>query len=284
MNKTRNVADEIEVMRRAELRWDQLFTQLAASPLVEVVGIVGPTGVGGWGNSDHSSTLHFAFDAWRVAGAELQNRELTICRKIAYDEFDGYRKFIRDAATLRIRARVLMDTVFGNPHALLDSVVGPDDSDSELNEHAQKLRQPITFEDPKFGMFTLDRSVNWFATETAWLGQPVSLQLVARNAIEAQAAAKVAFELWESQESWNQRNRNTAVRELLPLKNGTWLEDGKPRLTTEEFKQRMVLESITINPDGSFAFWHRDGDMFWEHAIEITGNLTDGPTGASIQG
>jgi hypothetical protein len=62
------------------------------------------------------------------------------------------------------------------------------------------------------------------------------------------------------------------------------LEEGQDELLPEEFKARMTLDAITVRPDGSFEFWHRDGDMFWGHAIHISGSLLNGPTGADIPG
>jgi len=31
----------------------------------------------------------------------------------------------------------------------------------------------------------------------------------------------------------------------------------------------MELQSISILPNGSFVFWHKDGDLFWGHSIEV---------------
>ena len=46
----------------------------------------------------------------------------------------------------------------------------------------------------------------------------------------------------------------------------------------------MKLESISVRNNGSFDFWHNDGDLFWGHSIQISGNLTDGPKRADIPG
>lgn len=55
-------------------------------------------------------------------------------------------------------------------------------------------------------------------------------------------------------------------------------------MTAEQFKARMKLEGITPHPDGPFDFWHDDGDLFWGHSIQISGNLSEGPTHADIPG
>ena len=46
----------------------------------------------------------------------------------------------------------------------------------------------------------------------------------------------------------------------------------------------MKLESVNAYPDGAFAFWYDDGDLFWGHAIQMTGNLKEGVTGVDTPG
>ncbi len=90
--------------------------------------------------------------------------------------------------------------------------------------------------------------------------------------------------LWSDPFMWKKRIDQYAVRELLDLKNGTWLEEGEAELTADQFIARMKLESIMISSDGKFEFWHDDGDLFWGHAIQVSGNVKDGPTQADIPG
>jgi hypothetical protein len=62
------------------------------------------------------------------------------------------------------------------------------------------------------------------------------------------------------------------------------LDEDEIELTADQFKGRMTLESITVHPNGSFTFWHNDGDMFWGHSIEVSGSLTKGLRRADIPG
>jgi len=78
------------------------------------------------------------------------------------------------------------------------------------------------------------------------------------------------------------RVKDSAVQELLPLKNDAWLGDDETEFSPEEFKSKMTLQSISIHPDGDFDFWHDDGDLFWGHSIQVSGSLADGPTAADI--
>ncbi len=95
---------------------------------------------------------------------------------------------------------------------------------------------------------------------------------------------QTAKELRKNQEDWAEKVGDFAVGELLELKNTTWLDEDEATITPEEFKKRMRLESITVSPNGEFEFWHDDGDLFWGHSIQVSGNLKDGLTDANIQG
>jgi hypothetical protein len=116
------------------------------------------------------------------------------------------------------------------------------------------------------------------------MSDEVSLNLAAKERGKVEEALKTAHSLWRSQDSWNRRIADYAVQELLPLKNDSWLGEGEAEVTAEQFKACMKLEAVTVNPDGSFEFWHNDGDLFWGHSIQISGSLSEGPTHADIPG
>jgi hypothetical protein len=46
----------------------------------------------------------------------------------------------------------------------------------------------------------------------------------------------------------------------------------------------MKLTSISIGSEGTFEFWHNDGDLFYGHSIQIGGSLAKGLTRADIPG
>jgi hypothetical protein len=200
------------------------------------------------------------------------------------EELHRARAQVTPYAVLRVTARVDANSVFNTPQALLEPVIGIDTSDSVLNAHADQLQKAVLYNDPTFGTFTLDRRVNWYTAQVMWDDKAISLSLSADDSSELQEALNAARVLWESQAAWAQRISDYAVEQVLPLKNGTWREPGEPELTAQEFKERMRLESITVEPDGSFDFWHNDGDLFWGHSIQISGSVTGGPTSADIPG
>jgi hypothetical protein len=136
----------------------------------------------------------------------------------------------------------------------------------------------------RFGELTFDPRVGWYEASTTWSGAPVRLNLVAEDDEALNAALAHAVELWNDQPGWTARVRDRAVDELLGLKNGTWLEEDEDEVSREAFVGRMVLQSISVHPEGEFEFWHDDGDLFWGHSIQVSGNLQEGPTDAGIAG
>jgi hypothetical protein len=65
----------------------------------------------------------------------------------------------------------------------------------------------------------------------------------------------------------------------------TWIEDkDEEPLTPEQFKERMVLDSVSIDSDGDVSFYHSDGDLFWGHCILVTMNSENNFTIADIAG
>jgi hypothetical protein len=78
----------------------------------------------------HAGTFSF----WRIHGSALQTRPLNVRQKVTHDDINKFQKLIESYAVIHIRARVISDSVFGRPKALLDTFIGLDDSDSELED------------------------------------------------------------------------------------------------------------------------------------------------------
>jgi hypothetical protein len=74
------------------------------------------------------------------------------------------------------------------------------------------------------------------------------------------------------------------VEHLLPVKNGTWLEEGEPKMKRDQFVEKISLDSVTISTDEAFEFLYQDGGLFDGHAIVVRGSLKDGPETADIYG
>jgi hypothetical protein len=269
-------------------REEQLLRQLEEGAIVDVLGVVAPSGVAGTHSRDEPFwMLQFGLAAWKHPGGSVQNRELRLRKQVPESEINGVQEQLSAYDIVHLRARVMENSVFGTPEGLLVEILGIHTSDDDLNRSAQELQKPVTFHDHQFGVFTLDRRIDWYEARTAWGSTPVRLHLSMENHEDANERLNVlvtARSLWDSCETWTQRVTDCAVAELLDLKNDAWLEEGEPELSAEQFKSRMTLESLTVYAGGRFEFWYHDGDLFWGHLIRVSGSLSKGPDDAGIEG
>ncbi len=66
------------------------------------------------------------------------------------------------------------------------------------------------------------------------------------------------------------------AKNLLDLKNNSWLSEGQDKITKEEFIKKLnTIEDIGFNPDLSFLIYFDDNDLFLGHLIkqDISKNL-----------
>ncbi|PHS05036.1 MAG: hypothetical protein COA78_15810 [Blastopirellula sp.] len=274
-----------DIFAEANKREEQLYDELAACPVSELTGIVSPSGVGGAKSGDQELwSLLLDFDAWCVGSEPIRMESLTLRRKVSDEELDRFQELIEEETIIRVRARVAEDNIFGSPQGQLEEFIELDSKNSVLQAYLVKLQKPVTHQDKRFGTLTNDREINWYSVEVEWNGDTVNMNLIAEESDELTAALKIAYSLWDNESTWHERIVDYAVQELLPLKNDNWLGDEETEFSPTEFKRKMTLESISIYPDGDFEFWHNDGDLFWGHSIQISGNLSDGLTNADIPG
>ena len=155
--------------------------------------------------------------------------------------------------------------------------------DSELEQLAGQLQKPIVLNDATLGRLEYDRKYGWFAGRARWCGQEVDINLSCAHPEDPTAVLEAATRLFKEQTHWHRRVREYAVEQLLPLKNDSWLDEDEEEVSAAGFLSKMRLESISVDEAGNLTFWHNDGDLFWGHAIQISGNLTDGLAEADIR-
>jgi hypothetical protein len=277
-------ATESGVFAAAATRKRVLAAQLSGRPVEHVIGLIDANGKAGWPEEGDQWTLSMTFHCWKIPPGPMKTRPLSVSFTASRREVDLLWERVHSYSVVGIRARVAEESVIGTPQAELLEFLGPEGSDSEMNQAAVDLQKPVIHQDPQFGQFTLNRRVDWYTAETEWNGVVVALNLTLDDSGTIDVAVQAARVLWKNQKQWAKRIEDYGVQELLPLKNESWLDEGEAELTADEFKARMVLESVTVEPDGSFDFWHNDGDLFWGHSIQISGNLSEGPTRADIPG
>ena len=137
---------------------------------------------------------------------------------------------------------------------------------------------------PVIGILRYEEKYDWYEGQLKVQQSEISIQLLTDDGAVA-SALKRATDFVKELEKHAQSARDYAVESLLTLKNETWIEakDEEP-LTPEQFKEWMVLDSISIDSDGDVSFYHSDGDLFWGHCILVTMNSQNNFNSADIAG
>jgi hypothetical protein len=167
---------------------------------------------------------------------------------------------------------------------VVEKVLTVDEPAQELLLLSDRLREPVCVSTERFGDLVLNPTVGWFEGKADWNGKAIGVSFEKGEDGGIGEALKTAEHLWSGQAAWKQEVEDFAVKKLLPLKNEAWLDDGEVPPTPKQFQARMGLVSITVGDNGRFEFWHDDGDLFWGHAIQVSGNLRDGVTEVDIPG
>jgi hypothetical protein len=270
----------VEMERQHEV----FMSRINDTPVVDLIGLVGASGPGGGSSGGEENwSLIFHCDDWRIVGSSVQVDELRVEMPVSKKALSVEMERINAYDIVHMRGRIA-DHPVGRKQALVDQIVSTEYDDAELQARATKLQKPVTVETSRFGILTLDRTVNWFKAVTNWADCKITLHLSMDDAESVDQLLSIASQLWDAEPDWDAKVRDYAIRELLPLKNGNWLEDDESELTAEDFTARMTIESITVYPNGSFEFWHDDGDLFLGHSIMVSGSISDGLDDADIHG
>jgi hypothetical protein len=227
-------------------------------------------------------TFRFAFELWQDKLGVVHPEKLTVGRTVPDAELKSCqeRVDVKGCEIVWVRARLT-----GPDAADLIEVLPPQVGvTAALEARRQELLTPKTRNHPTFGDLTLNRELSWYEGRGWWEDSEVEICLHAVTDREFEESLKTAEALWRDQSGWGQRVRQVAVSKLLDLKNSTWRDEGEKKLTPAGFARRLRLESVSVQPDGSFEFWFDDGGLFQGHAIAVTGSLKDGPKDADIHG
>jgi hypothetical protein len=261
----------------AERQQNQFLKQIAEAPEGDIFGIVDAGGAAGGrrDNEPWSLILHLA--GWKHKTANMQRGELRVEMPVSEEALAQFRADIKPYDIVHLRGRVSTHPS-GRIQAVVTDLVSRLHRDSDLEQFATELQKPVIHIDGELGEFVFDRSVNWFSGQALWQGRAVRLDLSVESEQKIEDALETAKKIWKDQDGWAMRIGDFAVAELLESKNANWLDENEAEVSSEEFKGRMQLESVTVHHDGEFAFWHDDGGLFWGHSIQVSGNLHDGLT------
>ncbi len=225
---------------------------------------------GGWsGENGDYGVLTFSFAAWRRPGQPVKRQMLTVLRPVR--ELKNHWGDFQDDSVIRISVRLSTDEY----RAIYEEALAMEAPDEELNRIAEELQQDVILATKTFGDLKLDRQMNWFEAWATWNSEETQLRIEALDDGIPEDMMATAKQLWADQQGWQKQIDDFVVKELLELKNDGWLGDDEQAVTASEFVRRIELESVCVQ---------EDGELFWGHAIEVSGNIQTGISFAGIAG
>lgn len=198
---------------------------------------------------------------------------------------DGVRKLYKQNtppdAILRCRVRTRYGEICGRRFLLLDLPEPASHPKLEAMLKRQMKKRTLTVEG--VGDFLLNRESGWFEGTVDWLEQEVQLTFEREKPGKLKHIQEAIQTLLANAEMWDRRVRTYAAGELLDVA-GIWAENAGGTAPGMEFMDGMKLEAIQIQLSGGFDFWFDSGELFGDHSINVSGNLTDGPDYAALEG
>lgn len=205
----------------------------------------------------------------------------------------GWNRF-KSGQICHIKVRKLLDTYAPKnltPEEFNDwcvvEVLKPEVPCPQLEEVWADYVKPIVIEDDVLGTLTLNKEFDMFECNFLWNETDISLMLEIDP--DDQSSWEQTFgstrSVMTELEKWDRTMRMFAAKELTNLAND-WMtddEDAVP-ITEEVFAERITLFELAFSFEGSFTAYYEDDDMFWGHAVEICGTLTQGMESANIVG
>ena len=244
-----------------------------------VLAVTGGDGVGGSKSPGAQFwTASTTLTAWMEEGAsDIHRSEIRLFAKVEDSLLDILHRQLPRDAIIRCWVRLSRDKaemlLIGLPEAAFHS---------GLQALLEEQKTPVTANAVDVGQFMLDRSSGLFQARPNWLGQPIELSFDQNE--DRKNCFQTARSLLSDQKTWDTKARSFAAESLLSLANQWAQEDNESaeEITQDQFLQRLTLDAIQVYGNCSFDLWFNDGDLFWGHAVLVSGSLCDGITKADM--
>lgn len=147
---------------------------------------------------------------------------------------------------------------------------------SLCNEQYEPPKKPeienTTIQLPTLGKFLYHEKLDWYEGELNINGSFCNIYLHYSNPEQFEKLAAFA-EIQIGKKLYEEMLLSAEIP-MIELKNDSWLEEDEETgeeqpITAEEFRQRVSIESIVFNENGSSSIFCNDDDIFWGHSIEI---------------
>lgn len=278
------------VMGRAQ--WERTFEEEAREILVLLAGGRGASKRNGFWDVAH---YFLAYVDCQTGALHEDEGRLVFAVSDEESEAGGVLDRFRQEAIYRVRARKKVPqevpegvSASSQNQFLLVEVLEGNPTCPALEEVLERYLTPIVVNDDVLGELTLNKDYGMFEGDLLWQGERVEVSLEVDPACEdSWTAARQAMKaMLADQGRWDRDMRDSAARELTQLAC-EWRQSADeevPEISEESFARRIDLNSIAMDPDGSFSAYFDDDDMFFGHCVVVYGTLADGVASANMEG
>lgn len=245
--------------------------------------IIGEFGVAGSGSPVNTCILIYM--AYSGANGEIIEEKGRVLIPCTVEEYRSYQKTIKNYTVLQVAANYTAQTANTTPYfdkaALLDINTPPTAAEKAFLEEAQK---PCVFTHPNLGEFKLNKRVDWFEGSLHIGKKAIRVTLDNKNCVET------LEKIHKNIDDFIKKAELYAAENLLESGNDWCYDafegesDDFTPMTTQDFIEKISLESISLSEGGEFTLWYSDGDIFWGHVICVSGNTAEGFKDAGIEG
>lgn len=261
------------------------FQSRFSEEVIEIAAVTGALGTSaGRAGNDELWTASIELIAWKILhnNEPVKREEIRIQWLVDDKEWQETRNMI-DAYTI-----VKLQVRRGESSMMLVDLLDPVYKDNELERILDEAKKPVYYHDEILGEFTLEKGVNLFEKRTFWNSEECYLCFdLNEDTHIMKSALETAHTLFKEENEWDRKIRTYAAEELVELANDWLQEDDEAEIdeiTKELFINSIKVTSISVDPDGEFAIYFSDGDMFSGHCIIVDGNVSGVFSGAEIAG
>lgn len=138
------------------------------------------------------------------------------------------------------------------------------------------------YDHPALGRFVKERDALPPIGAAKWNGAAIEIWLDGDDA-DLDACAATAEAMLANAAVWQAEMTARAYTKMYANWDAVWREDDPP-LTEAEWRARLTIEALSVTANGRFTATFADGDLYWGHAIEVSGSLAEGATDAVMLG
>lgn len=224
----------------------------------------------------------FMLQPWRINGGPIDPRTLrVILGNLDRDTANGFFDSCPSGAVVQFRIAQLPDPQSADPELFAIGFDG-EVADAELRDFVISAPVFPPYQHSRFGTFTRQHPHAPYAVPVRWAAHEISLRLDGDFSQLPQAAGH-AEAMMDQALRWQADVTDCMHRDLYPLWNDVWRDD-QPVMGRDAWLARVRPTSLTVDGEGQFTVYFDDGDLFWGHAIEVSGSIAGGADRAGIVG